>query len=229
MNPAMADPLFPELPQEPTLDELKVHFAPRVAAHAAFDGWGEAALARAAGELGVDPAQAHLAFPKGAIDMIDAWFAHIDREMAAGFSAGELEAMPVHKRIRAAILKRIAIARPAKEALRRAHAILAMPQNMPMAAKLGWRSADAMWRLAGDTATDFNHYTKRGILAGVYGSTIMAWLDDESEDEAETIAFLDRRLGNVADFESFKKKLRGDPDKHFSMTRFLGRLRYPGR
>jgi ubiquinone biosynthesis protein COQ9 len=183
----------------------------------------------AAEELGLDPAQAKLAFPKGAADMIDAWFAAIDVAMAAAFSAEELAAMPVHKRIRAAVLKRFEIARPAKEALRRALAILAMPQNMPLAAKLSWRSADAMWRMAGDTATDFNHYTKRGILAGVYGSTIMAWLGDESQGEAETRAFLDRRLGNVADFESFKKKLGGDPDHRFSITRFLGRLRYPGR
>ncbi|MBC2776222.1 COQ9 family protein [Parasphingopyxis sp. GrpM-11] len=221
----MAEPL----PQDPTLDEMRTHLAPRIAAHAAFDGWSDAAVERAAEELEIDPDQARLAFPKGAADMIDAWFAGIDAEMAAAFSAQELAAMPVHKRIRAAVLKRIEIARPAREALRRALAILAMPQNMPLAAKLSWRSADAMWRLAGDTATDFNHYSKRGILAGVYGSTIMAWLDDESEGEAETIAFLDRRLGNVADFETFKKRLAGDPDQRFSVTRFLGRLRYPGR
>lgn len=221
----MAQPL----PTDPTLDEIRVHLAPMIAGHAAFDGWTEEAVHRAAGEAGVDTGAASLAFPKGAADMIDAWFAHIDAEMAASFSAEDLAAMPVHKRIRGAILKRIEIARPHKEALRRAIAILAMPKNIPLAGKLGWRSADAMWRLAGDTATDFNHYSKRTILSGVYGSTIMAWMDDESEDEAETIAFLDRRLGNVAQFEKFKKKLRGDPDRRFSVSRFLGRLRYPGR
>lgn len=217
------------LPDDPTLDEIRAHLAPIIAGHAAFDGWTEEAVERAAGEAGVDPGAAKLAFPQDATDMIDAWFAYIDRQMAASFSAEELAEMPVHRRIRAAILKRLDIARPHKEALRRAIAILAMPQNIPLASKLGWRSADAMWRLAGDTATDFNHYTKRAILAGVYGSTIMAWMDDESDGETETVAFLDRRLGNVAQFEKLKKKLRGDPDRRFSVTRFLGRLRYPGR
>ncbi|MEM8697139.1 MAG: COQ9 family protein [Pseudomonadota bacterium] len=221
----MAEPL----PDDPTLDEIRAHLAPIIAGHAAFDGWTGEAIERAAVEAGVDPAAAMLAFPKGATDMIDAWFVHVDTTMEAGFSAEELAAMPVHKRIRAAILKRLDIVRPHKEALRRAIAILALPQNVPLAGKLGWRSADAMWRLAGDMSTDFNHYSKRTILAGVYGSTIMAWIDDESEGDAETIAFLDRRLGNVAQFEKFKKKLRPDPDRHFSMTRFLGRLRYPGR
>ncbi len=217
------------IPEHPTLDELRAALAPVIPAHAAFDGWTDAAVESAAEELGVDPAEAGLAFPGGALDMIDAWFAHVDAAMEAAFTAEALEAMPVHKRIRAAILKRIDLVRPHKEALRRARAILAMPQNLPRAAQLGWRSADAMWRMAGDTATDYNHYTKRAILSAVYGSTIMAWLDDDSEDEAATEAFLDRRLGNVASFEKFKKQFRRDPEQRFSVTRFLGRLRYPGR
>ncbi len=212
-----------------TLDEMRDHLVPVIPVHAAFDGWGDDALRRASKQLGIDPSHAALAFPDGATGMIDAWFRHIDMEMAGAFSTRDLDAMPVHKRIRAAIVKRIELVRPHKEALRRARAVLALPQNMPLAAKLSWRSSDVMWRLAGDTATDYNHYTKRMILSGVYGSTIMAWLEDESDDQAETWAFLDRRLGNVADLEKLKSKLRGNPDQRFSVTRFLGRLRYPGR
>ncbi|NNC73862.1 MAG: COQ9 family protein [Sphingomonadaceae bacterium] len=212
-----------------TLDEIRDRLAPLIPAHAAFDGWSDDAVRRAAQDAGVDRQEAALAFSDGPMQMIDAWFAHIDAAMAGALPAEEMEAMPVHKRIRAAIVQRIEIARPHKEALRRALAILAMPQNAAKAARLSWRSSDAMWRLAGDTATDYNHYTKRMILSGVYGSTILAWLDDESDDEAETMAFLDRRLGNVAQFEKFKSKLRGDPDRRFSISRFLGRLRYPAR
>lgn len=212
-----------------TLDELRVWLAPVIPIHAAFDGWTDDALARAAEQEGADPEIAALAFPGGATDMIAAWFAHVDTAMTERLESAEFDAQPVHKKIRAAVLERIAIVRPNKEAVRRALAILAMPQNAPLTAKLNWRSADAMWRLAGDTATDFNHYSKRAILTGVYASAILAWLDDESEDEAETVAFLDRRLKNVADFEKLKSKFTGDPDRRFSVSRFLGRLRYPGR
>lgn len=217
------------LPDDPTLDEIRARLAQAIPPHVAFDGWSDEALQRAAEQEGIDPEVAALAFPGGAVDMIDAWFAAVDAEMEAALPPDELAAMPVHRRIRAAILARLDIVRPHREALRRALAILAMPQNLPRAARLSWRSADAMWRIAGDTATDYNHYSKRAILSGVYGSTVLAWLDDDSEDEAETRAFLDRRLGNVADFEKLKKKLRGDPGQRFSVTRFLGRLRYPGR
>src|SRR5690606_36576516 len=95
-------------------------------------------------------------------------------------------------------------------------------------ARMGWRVADKMWRLAGDTATDYNHYTKRVMLSAVYGSTMGVFLDDDSEDYAETKAFLDRRIENIMQFEKTKAKLLRPGGDRFSMARFLGRLRYRG-
>ena len=111
--------------------------------------------------------------------------------------------------------------------MRSALAILAMPQNVPLALKTGWRSADLMWRLAGDTATDYNHYSKRLILSAVYTSTLLAWIDDDSEGWSQTAAFLDRRLGDVMRFEKWKAAWRGNAIRRPSLARFLGRLRYP--
>ena len=108
-------------------------------------------------------------------------------------------------------------------------AIMAMPQNAAASLKTGWSSADLMWRLAGDTATDWNHYTKRTILAGIYGATLAVFVSDESEDKQETRAFLDRRIDGVMKFEKAKAQLLGRERESFSMMRFLGRLRYPVR
>ena len=105
-----------------------------------------------------------------------------------------------------------------------------MPQNLPLRGpRIGWRSADHMWRLAGDTATDFNHYTKRATLGAVYGSTLLVWLDDQSEGWADTAAFLDRRIDDVMQFEKWKAAVARLGDRRLSVTRFLGRLRYPPR
>ena len=104
-----------------------------------------------------------------------------------------------------------------------------MPQNAPLALRIGWRSADLMWRIAGDTSTDYNHYSKRLILSGVYGSTLLAWLDDKSEGWMESAAFLDRRLAGVMRFEKWKAAWTGNDLHRPSLTRFLGRLRYPAR
>jgi ubiquinone biosynthesis protein COQ9 len=118
---------------------------------------------------------------------------------------------------------------PAREAIRRALAILAMPQNVPLALRISWRTADGTWRIAGDTSTDFNHYTKRVTLGAVYGSTLLAWLDDDTEGWTATAAFLDRRIDDVMRFEKLKAEWRGSSDQRLSLSRFLGRLRYPPR
>jgi ubiquinone biosynthesis protein COQ9 len=214
-------------PNEMTLDELRLAIAPRLPAHAAFDGWTPLALERVAEELGVPAGRARLAFPGGATEMIEAWFGWIDTMTAATLPPERLSTLKIRARIRTLVATRIELMEGNREALRRALAILAQPQNVSLATRLAWRAADVMWRLAGDTAVDFNHYTKRLTLAGVYSSTMLVWLDDESEGHADTLAFLDRRIDNVMQFEKLKGRLAPASGRHFSVSRFLGRLRYP--
>lgn len=149
------------LPADPTLDEIRVALAPIIGRHAGFDGWSEAAVYAAADEVGVDRDVALLAFKGKAIDMIDAWVEGVDLELASRLPADKLNAMKIRDRITALLATRLEIMAPDRESLRRALAIMAMPTNLARAAKIGWRSADRMWRLAGDSATDLNHYTKR--------------------------------------------------------------------
>jgi len=213
-------------PLDMTLDELRAELAARLPRHAVFEGWSDTALAAAADELGIPADRAALCFPGGAVDMIDAWFADIDRKMALSMDAQNARAMKIRDRIRTALVARLDEASRYPDALRRAMAILARPQNAARSAKLGWRAADAMWRAAGDTSVDFAWYTKRTTLAAVYASTLMAWMDDDSDGFADTRAFLDRRIDNVMSFEKLKARIRPQPDRHFSPARFLGRLRY---
>ena len=214
-------------PDDLTLDELRGRLGPLLPAEAAFDGWGDATLLAAARTLGVPEERARLAVQGGAVEMIDLWFGSIDQEMALRLPPDQLASLRIRERITALAWARIETAAPHREALRRATAILAMPGNAGMALRLGWRAADAMWRLAGDTATGMAHYTKRVTLGGVYASTLIALLQDESADLGETRAFLARRIDDVMRFEKAKARLRPDPERRFNVTRFLGRLRYP--
>ena len=215
------------LPSDPTLPEMRMALAPLIPQQAVFDGWGETALAAAAAQIGLDPAQARLAFPDGRVGMIDAWFGSIDDAMADAFPAERIAAMKIRERIRALIQFRLDHALPDREAARTALAILSQPQNAATGARLGWRAADAMWRVAGDASVDFAWYTKRATLGGVYAATLLVWLDDRSEGEADSRAFLARRIDDVMKIETLKARLRPDPERRFSMARFLGRLRYP--
>ena len=215
------------VPTEMNVDELRAALAPLLPGHAAFDGWSDAALAMAANELGVPAERARLAFRDGQAAMIDSWFDAVDKAMLDAFPPERIAAMKIRDRIRELVLFRLQTMRPHREALRRALAVLALPQNVAAAARLAWRAADRIWRVAGDTATDFNHYSKRVILVGVYGSTTLIFLEDANEDLADTRAFLNRRIDDVMRFEKFKASWRGTRERLPSPSRFLGRLRYP--
>lgn len=212
-----------------TLDELRLALAPAVADSAVFDGWSDAALAMAAEIEGVDIDVARLAFKGGAMVMIRAWIDGVDAAMAAEWPQERLAELKIRERIRMLVQFRLDAVAGQEEAVRRAMAIMALPQNAPEGVRLGWRSADLMWRLAGDTATDYNHYTKRTILAGIYAATLSAFVNDESDGKADTRAFLDRRIDGVMKFEKAKARFVNPDRETFSVTRFLGRLRYPAR
>jgi ubiquinone biosynthesis protein COQ9 len=211
--------------QDETLDEMRLRLIAELPRHANFDGWGEQALERAAAALGIHPKVAALAFPNP-LDMIRAWFAYIDSEMCAAWPKDRCATLKIRERITQLVLARIGLLAPHREALRRALAILAQPQNLAVSAQLSWHSADTMWRQAGDTALDYNHYTKRMTLGGVYISTLMVFLQDESADLEETKAFLTRRIENVMQFEKAKAQFTAR-EMPFSLTRLLGKMRYP--
>ncbi len=217
------------LPADPTLDEVRAALAPIIARNAGFDGWSDAAVHAAADEAGVDRDVAKLAFKDNAIDMIDAWIDSIDMELAHRLPAEKLAAMKIRDRITALLATRLDIMAPDRESLRRAMAIMAMPQNLVRSAKIGWRSADRMWRLAGDSASDFNHYTKRMTLSAVYASTLSVFVNDDSDNFADARAFLDRRIDNVMQFEKVKFQAKQRQEYVPSLSRFIGRLRYPAR
>ena len=176
--------------------------------HAAFDGFTDSVLRKAADEAGATRADLARLFQEGPVSLVEFYSTHTDAEMEKRLAGMDLKAMKIRERIAAAVKSRLAVLKPHKEAARRAAALLSLPTHAALGAKLVYRTVDAMWRAAGDTSTDFNFYTKRGILAGVYGSTAMRWFNDTSEDEKATEEFLAARIENVMQFEKFKAKAK---------------------
>lgn len=210
-----------------TLEELRPVLVDALLAHVPFDGWTGAALDRAAEDLGIPADRARLVFPGGAIDMVDAFTERADQTMTARLKAMDMGSLKIRDRIRTAVQVRLEQAEPHREAVRRAVSILAMPLHAARSTRILWRTADAIWRAVGDTATDYNYYTKRITLGGIYSSTLLVWLNDQSEGQADTRAFLDRRIDGVMRFEKSKARVASLCANRPSLTRFLGRLRYP--
>lgn len=198
-----------EMPKDKRSDrEMREAVLATALAHAAFDGFTDSMLHKSGAEAGVAKSELGRLFENGVISLIEFYSTHADAQMETRLAGMDLKAMKIRERIATAVKTRLAILKPHKEAARRAAALLSLPMHAALGAKLMYRTVDAMWRAAGDTSTDFNFYTKRGILAGVYGSTAMRWFNDTSADEKPTEEFLAARIDNVMQFEKFKAKAK---------------------
>jgi ubiquinone biosynthesis protein COQ9 len=161
-------------------------------------GWTRAALAAGLRDLGRDPLEQDWLFAGGPIEAVEAWCDLADREMEAAAKAGSLLDLRVPDRIRRVVTLRLEQAEPHREAVKRALALQALPWNLPSALRTVARTADAMWAAAGDTSADLSWYTRRATIAGVYGTVLAFWVQDEEPGFPATRAFLDRRLANLA-------------------------------
>ncbi|MBV9249738.1 MAG: COQ9 family protein [Acetobacteraceae bacterium] len=177
--------------------------------HVPFDGWTRLALRRGLVDIAVPAVEAELLFPGGARDLIEAFCDLADRSMEAAAAARNWGDTRLTGRVRGIIVMRLEQNRPHKEAIRRAVAILALPGNAQLAFVCTARTVDAIWHAAGDRATDFSWYTKRAILAAAYTTTLLFWLDDSSEEDTATLAFLDRRLADVGRIGKVRRRLEG--------------------
>ena len=177
--------------------------------HVPFDGWSDAAFRAAVADAGLSPALARALCPRGATDLALAYHADGDAAMLDRLSREDLSALRFRDRIATAVRFRLNAAD--RELVRRGAALFALPQHAPDGAKAVWGTADAIWTALGDTSDDVNWYTKRAILSGVYSSTLLFWLGDESAGHQNTWDFLDRRIGNVMQFEKLKASVNANP------------------
>lgn len=174
--------------------------------HVPFDGWTRRALRQGLADIGAPLDDAELLFPGGAGDMVSCFCDLADRQMGAGAAAMDWTDLRLPQRVRAVIALRLEQNRPHKEAIRRALAVLALRGGAGTAAGCTARTVDAIWHAAGDTSADFSWYTKRAILASVYTTTLLFWLRDASDDDGETLAFLDRRLAAVGGIGKLRRR-----------------------
>jgi ubiquinone biosynthesis protein COQ9 len=171
-----------------------------------FDGWTYRGLRRGLVSIGADPEDAPLLFPGGAGDMVETYCDLADRRMEDAASGLDMSAVRMPARVRAVLALRFGQNRAHKEAVRRGLAVLVLPGNARVATACTARTVDAIWHCAGDRATDLSWYTKRAILAGVYGATLLYWVRDVSDEDAATLAFLDRRLAAVGRITTVRRR-----------------------
>ena len=178
--------------------------------HVAFDGWSDAAFCEAVEDSDMSLDEARATCPRGAVDLAILFHKEGDAAMVAALNDADLSDMRFRDKVAHAIRLRLD-AVDDKEAVRRGTVLFALPHMAPEGSKLIWGTADAIWTALGDTSDDVNWYTKRATLSAVYGSVVLYWLGDDSVEGQSTTAFIDRRIENVMQFETFKAAVNNNP------------------
>lgn len=194
-----------------SLDDLRIRLVTAALPHVPFDGWGVATLAAAAADEDIDLTTARSLFPRGGVDMALAFHYAGDRDLADELAEGGLTHMRYSERVAHAVRRRLELAAPHKEAVRRSTSLFALPIYAGEGARAIWHTADTIWKGLGDTATDYNWYTKRMTLSGVLSSTLLYWLGDTSEGSTRSWDFLDRRIADVMRIETARAAIQRNP------------------
>lgn len=197
----------PYAKKELVMDKMTETLVDAILPHVAFDGWSEASFRAALEDTGADPVLARARLPRGAVDLAVAYHRRSDAHLAETLRSEDLSELRFRDRITHAV--RLRLGGGDREAIRRAATLFSLPHHAATGAALVWETADTIWTALGDSSTDANWYSKRAILSGVYSATLLYWLGDQSEDHADTWAFLDRRIEGVMQFE----KLKADVNK----------------
>ncbi|MEM7176945.1 MAG: COQ9 family protein [Pseudomonadota bacterium] len=224
----------PEKSESDHIAETREELLNAVLPHVAFDGWSNETLNSAIAEEGIDPGLAHLAFPRGGVDLALAFHYRADRQLedqlGQADAAAHLATMKIRDRVAYSVRKRIELVAAQREAVRRGATLLGLPIYAGDGIKAIWNTADVIWRLCGDNATDYNWYTKRMILSSVYSATVLYWLGDQSTDSERSWEFLDRRIADVMTFEKTKASLQKNPLVQAAMwgpNQLLSRIKAP--
>ena len=221
----------PHKNEEEHLSEARERLIQAALPHVVFDGWSAATLDAAVADSGVDPGLARLAFPRAGIDMALTFHRRADRALADELAAADLADMRIRDRITHCVRRRIELVAEHRDAVRRGATLLALPNHAAEGARAIWETADIIWTACGDTATDYNWYTKRMILGSVFSATVLYWLGDASPNFANTWSFLERRIEDIMRFEKTKAQLNDNPLVRAAMwgpMQVLNMVRAPG-
>jgi len=175
--------------------------------HVGFDGWTETALKAAVKDAGLEEKTIERYFTGGAKEIVRYFSDWADREMLSSLSVAQLEGVKIRQRVALAVRLRFEVLSNYKEAVRRTITYLSVPSNIPIGVNGAYKTVDSIWYGIGDRSADFSFYTKRALLYGVISATMLFWLNDESKDNTDTWAFLDRRISDVMKINSLRSRL----------------------
>ena len=190
----------------------------------AEEGWTSRLAVMAGKACGFSAGETELLLPQGPADLAALLSRRHDVRALEKLADIDPKTLKIRERIARGVEARLVAAAEDEVAVRRCTGFLALPPHLALGARLAWESADVLWRWAGDTATDENHYSKRALLAGILTGALAIRL---SSGQQAALAFTDRRIANVMAFETWKRTTKLKPSAFMDeLAGALSRMRY---
>ncbi|MEB3702488.1 COQ9 family protein [Candidatus Bealeia paramacronuclearis] len=205
---------------------LKVEILEKALSHVSFLGWKDPLILESLQDMNQDPSWSWRLFPEGVRDLLEFWSNSLDQEMLKILNKEGTSHLKIREKITLAVKTRLILLESHKDAARQAFYYFSKPQQIPLALRLSAKTVDEIWYWAGDKSTDYNYYTKRLLLGGVYSSTLFYWLKDESPDHQKTWDFLERRINTVLELPKLPQKAQAcTKDLAHRLREVVGALR----
>ena len=154
----------------------------------------------------LDLNESELLFPEGNVDLIKFALKKLNSELEEYCKKIDLIRLPTHKRIRKVLLSKIFLMNKDKRFYRNIFLNLLIPKRYFSLPKQLYKSVDQIWFISGDSSVDFNFYTKRLILAGIYSRIMLFFFNNDNQVDLEKI--LDEDLKRVSKIPEIKSKFK---------------------
>jgi ubiquinone biosynthesis protein COQ9 len=181
--------------------------------------WSKEMIAGAEINCGLADGYHHVIFPGGMQEMLVEFENWQDRLMLEMIEKSG-KPQKVREQIARALEIRLMELLP-KTALINHSAAFALPQNFLIANQAAMKSCDLIWKNAGDRSSDFNYYTKRGLLFPVYLGARAFYFADNSKNHQDSRQFIKNALDNIVNIASLKNRIRLPQLQEIPILRFF--------
>ena len=174
-------------------------------------GFNKKMLLNAAKNCKISEGKLGRLFPEGIFELKQYYFSEIDEQMLQKIKTQNYENIRVRDKIFNGVLIRLDLFKKNKTSIK--YIFVSESSNPIKSLKHLWRTSDLIWKSAGDSSTDYNHYTKRLLLSWVYITTLICWFNDKSRNINDTKLFLNRRIDEVLEFGKQSGKIKSKISK----------------
>ena len=178
------------------LEAKRQIFLQKVCDLAEISNWQESILEQVCIEMQLTADYYKIWFPRGVIDILNKLEQDYDVQMLQVLDSYAQPA-GITDKVGLALQVRICQVSPSKLLAQSMSRYYLRPRAVAEGLEFAWRSVDLIWQYAGDDSLDYNYYTKRALLHGIYVASQLCYNRDNSTESNQTRRFIQSSLRQI--------------------------------